>query len=210
MALDGEDRQAWRAARIALGLSRFDWNEERVALLKQRWAEGLSARTIAQELGARVTRCAVLGKIHRLSLVQPEFKRRHPEKERAVVKRPRRPRVAPRPRPGVRGPSRLMAAFQALGLDAQFGEPDVRVVHAHADKAFGPACTLLELSAETCRWPIGEPDAVDFIFCGAAPFQRYPYCVAHCLIAYRPDSGETESQPAATPAPADRGMERAA
>jgi GcrA cell cycle regulator len=152
----------------------------------------------------------VLGKLHRLRLAQPEFKRRHPEKERAAVKRRRRPRVAPRPRPGVRGPSRLMAAFQALGLDAQFGEPDVRVVHAHADKAFGPACTLLELSAETCRWPIGEPDAVDFIFRGAAPFQRYLYCVAHCLIAYWPDSAETESQPAATPAPADRGMERAA
>jgi GcrA cell cycle regulator len=208
MALDGEDRPAGRAARIARRLSRFNWNEERVALLKQRWAEGLSARTIAQELGAPLTRCAVLGKIHRLGLVQPEFKRRHPEKERAVLKRPRPPRVAPRL--GVRGPSRLMAAFQALGLDAPFGAPDARVVHAHADKAFGPACGLLDLGAETCRWPVGEPDAADFVFCGAARFQRYPYCLAHCLIAYRPDNGETESPPAAMPTRADRGFERAA
>jgi GcrA cell cycle regulator len=210
MALDGEDRQALGAAPIALELPRFDWNEERVALLERRWAEGLSASTIAKELGAQVTRCAVLGKIHRLKLVQPEFKRRHPEKERAVLRRPRAPRVAARSRGGVRGASRLMVAFQALGLDALFGEPDAGVVHAHADKAFGPTCTLLELSAETCRWPIGDPDAADFVFCGAAPFKRYPYCIAHCLIAYRPDSSESESQREATPARADRGMDRAA
>jgi GcrA cell cycle regulator len=103
-----------------------------------------------------------------------------------------------------------MAAFRALGLDAQFGAPDPRAMHAHADKAFGLACSLLDLSAETCRWPVGEPDAADFVFCGAAPFQRYPYCLAHCLIAYRPDSGETESPRVETPAGADRGMERAA
>jgi GcrA cell cycle regulator len=210
MALDGEDRQAWRAARMARKLSRFDWNAERIALLERRWAEGLSAATIAKQLGAQVTRCAVLGKIHRLKLVQPEFKRRHPEKERAALRRPRRPRAPARSRAGVRGPSRLMAAFQALGLEALFGAPDAGPVHAHADKAFGPGCSLLALDATTCRWPVGEPDAADFVFCGAAPFRRYPYCVAHCLIAYRPDSGESEPTREATPAPPDRGVERAA
>jgi GcrA cell cycle regulator len=102
-----------------------------------------------------------------------------------------------------------MAAFRALGLDALFGEPDGSVVHAHADQAFGPACTLLALTAETCRWPVGDPGEADFVFCGAAPLKRYPYCLAHCLIAYRPD-GEREPQRAAAPAAADPGLERAA
>jgi GcrA cell cycle regulator len=197
MAMDAQDRQTWRAARVALGLSRFDWNEERIALLKQRWAQGLSASTIAKELGPGVTRCAVLGKVHRLKLVQPQYKRQHPRKERAR-KRPRAPRPTSRPRG--RSPSQLMEMFHALGLDALFGAPDTRTVHQHAGRAFGPACGLLDLTAATCRWPVGEPDEPDFAFCGAAPLRRYPYCVAHCLIAYRPASRDDDTQPAAGPA----------
>jgi GcrA cell cycle regulator len=205
---DAEDRQPWRAARAALRLLRFDWSEARIALLRRRWAEGLTASDIAKELGPGVSRCAVLGKIHRLKLKQPKFKRRRSHTERA---RPRASRpTAKSKRAGGRAPSQLMAAFQALGLDAFFGAPDARTVHQHAGKAFGPACGLLDLTAATCRWPVGEPDEADFAFCGAAPFQRYPYCVGHCLIAYRPDSGESEPPRAAAPARADRGLQSAA
>jgi GcrA cell cycle regulator len=86
------------AGGLALDLPGFTWSEGRVALLKQRWAEGLSASTIAKELGPGVSRCAVLGKIHRLKLLQPEFKRRDARKEglcssaAARRARPQRPR----------------------------------------------------------------------------------------------------------------------
>jgi GcrA cell cycle regulator len=192
MGFDAEDRHSLGAA---LALSRFDWSEARVALLRRRWAEGLSASTIAKELGPGVTRCAVLGKVHRLKLVQPQFKRQHPRKERARKRAPR-----PTARPRGRSPSQLMEMFHALGLDALFGAPDTRTVHQHAGRAFGPACGLLDLTAATCRWPVGEPDEPDFAFCGAAPLRRYPYCVAHCLIAYRPASRDDDTQPAAAPA----------
>ena len=43
------------------------WTEERVELLKKLWSEGLSASQIAGQLGG-VTRNAVIGKVHRLSL----------------------------------------------------------------------------------------------------------------------------------------------
>ena len=43
------------------------WTDERVELLKKLWAEGLSARQIADQLGG-VTRNAVIGKVHRLGL----------------------------------------------------------------------------------------------------------------------------------------------
>jgi GcrA cell cycle regulator len=209
MAHDTVDRQALRAARIALGLARFDWSEARIALLRQRWAEGSSASSIAKELGPGVSRCAVLGKVHRLKLRQPEFKRRHWRKEKAR-RRPPAPRPAGSRRARGRGPSQLMAAFYALGLGAFFGEPDTRTVHQHAGKAFGPACGLLDLTAATCRWPVGEPGETDFAFCGAAPFKRYPYCIGHCLIAHRPDNGESEQRREAKPSGRDRGMERAA
>ena len=45
-------------------------------------------------------------------------------------------------------------------------------------------CTLMQLTNETCRWPIGEPAAKDFCFCGAFPVRGLPYCAYHCSMAY--------------------------
>src|ERR1700722_11644442 len=90
-AKDATDRQAWGAARLALKLTRFAWSQDSIALLRRRWAEGASASSIARELGAGVSRCAVLGKVHRLKLKQPEFKRHHPDKDR-LRRRPPAPR----------------------------------------------------------------------------------------------------------------------
>jgi GcrA cell cycle regulator len=45
----------------------MQWTPERVELLTRLWAEGLSARQIANKLGG-VTRNAVIGKAHRLNL----------------------------------------------------------------------------------------------------------------------------------------------
>ena len=41
------------------------WTDDRIASLKQMWAEGASAAAIAERLGG-LSRSAVLGKIHRL------------------------------------------------------------------------------------------------------------------------------------------------
>jgi GcrA cell cycle regulator len=188
--MDAEDRVAWRAARAACEHLRFDWSAARIALLARRWAQGVSAGMIAKELGGGLSRCAVLGKIHRLKLPPPEFKRQQAGKGRP------RGRGAGRNRRRARSGkmSALWAAFQALGLAPPNGEPDGSLDHANAGKAFGTPCTLLELTALTCRWPVGAPGDPDFAFCGAPPFRRRPYCLAHCLIAYRPDGGECESQ----------------
>jgi len=58
----------------------MDWTEERVALLKECWAEGLSASQIAERLGGGTTRNAVIGKAHRLGLAKrPSPIKRSPE-----------------------------------------------------------------------------------------------------------------------------------
>ncbi|MFA7440470.1 MAG: GcrA family cell cycle regulator [Sphingomonadaceae bacterium] len=44
------------------------WTDERVALLKQYWDEGRSASQIAELLGEKLSRNAVIGKAHRLGL----------------------------------------------------------------------------------------------------------------------------------------------
>src|ERR1044072_8103828 len=45
----------------------MNWTDERVEKLKKLWSEGLSASQIAAQLGG-VSRNAVIGKVHRLSL----------------------------------------------------------------------------------------------------------------------------------------------
>lgn len=35
-----------------------------------------------------------------------------------------------------------------------------------------------------CQWPLGEPGAPGFRFCGAASEPSRPYCLAHCAVAY--------------------------
>ena len=195
--------QAATAQAAAAGRRRFDWSLERIALLKRRWAEGASASTIASELG-HLSRCAVLGKVHRLRLTQPAFKRLHPAKD-ATFKRGRASKPRARPQ------SQLVAAFEALGLAAYFGAQDLRSAEAWAAKSFGRACSLCELDEATCRWPLGEPGEAGFAFCGAAPLAPYPYCPAHCLIAYRPQSVERSEGVAARmpPAPHARGRRAA-
>lgn len=47
-----------------------------------------------------------------------------------------------------------------------------------------------ELTFSSCRWPLGDPRAEDFSFCGADRVNPYDdsnaYCAGHAVIAYRP------------------------
>ena len=44
--------------------------------------------------------------------------------------------------------------------------------------------TLLQLSEETCKWPIGDPLTPDFYFCGQHSNEGKPYCEFHSRRAY--------------------------
>ena len=58
-----------------------------------------------------------------------------------------------------------------------------REVEKHAKKL-----TLMELTERTCKWPIGDPLAVDFNFCGNDSGDAGPYCQFHAKMAYQPAS----------------------
>ena len=68
----------------------MSWTDERVELLKKLWSEGLSASQIAAQLGG-VTRNAVIGKVHRLSLsgrAKPASSSPRPRKVRTATLEP--------------------------------------------------------------------------------------------------------------------------
>src|SRR5262245_17692297 len=130
------------------------WTDERVETLKKLWADGLSASQIAAELGG-ITRNAVIGKVHRLGLSgrakSPSSAAPRPRKARA---HPHMLRVA---RPAMRGNTALAHAYE---LEV---EPEPELVDNIIP--LGQRRTLLELTALTCRWPIGDPGSAEFFFC---------------------------------------------
>lgn len=146
------------------------WTDERTALLKKLWAQGLSASQIAAELGG-VSRSSVLGKAHRLGLpgrdpVLPPVKQRQPKPSR----------IASQGFHGYRPGRQLPAARE---------ESAVTAIEAAPAESF--RCTITDLTDKTCRWPIGNPGAPEFRFCGAPgadlPADR-PYCPCHQRMAW--------------------------
>lgn len=44
--------------------------------------------------------------------------------------------------------------------------------------------SILDLTATTCRWPIGDPENPNFHFCGKKAVPGKPYCKEHSELAY--------------------------
>lgn len=51
-------------------------------------------------------------------------------------------------------------------------------------------CTIMQLTARTCRFPFGDPRKPGFFFCGAATALGSPYCRSHLHVAYERWNGK--------------------
>jgi len=166
----------------------MNWTDERVEKLKKLWADGLSASQIAAQLGG-VSRNAVIGKVHRLSLPgrakaggagsAPRTKR--------TTSAPRAPNYATRAT--VRSITRSSGAT-ALKHDLlveAIEEIDTRPIEdvvVPISRRLG----LTELTERTCKWPIGDPLQDDFHFCGNDSGESAPYCTYHSKLAFQPSA----------------------
>lgn len=148
-------------------MSSSSWSAERVTALKTLWLAGRSAAEIAKALGG-VTRNAVIGKVHRLGLAG----RMEPAAPRRT--RAERPRTSASRRPS---PSRPPPPPAAPAVRAR--APQAAPVEAVARVFDGAA-----LTARICRWPVGDPKAAGFGYCGAAVIGKGPYCPGHHALAY--------------------------
>jgi len=46
--------------------------------------------------------------------------------------------------------------------------------------------SLLSLTDQMCKWPIGDPQMEPFHFCGHKNWNSMPYCEYHSRLAYQP------------------------
>jgi GcrA cell cycle regulator len=145
------------------------WSDDQVDRLKALWAdETLSAAAIARRLG--VSRNAVLGKVHRLVLSN--------RREAAAARPARTPRLPSAARPAKR--ARPAPGPQAPRLP-RTPTPPMPVV----DVGPGLVSRLENLPPHGCHWPMGDPAAAEFRFCGRHAV-RAPYCEGHRRAAYKP------------------------
>ena len=136
------------------------WRDDLVTMLKTLWAAGLSASQIAAELGDGVTRCAVLGKVFRLGL-----------SGRVTATERRRPPRPPVARQRITRQGRVMQVFdRPPPVESEIDDAQIPVEQRR---------TLQQLTSDTCKWPVGDPQGPDFFFCGAAPRTGCVYCAAH-------------------------------
>lgn len=163
----------------------ISWTDERVELLKKLWSDGLSASQIAAELGG-VTRNAVIGKVHRLGL-SGRAKAPAPQ----TAQRPKKPVAAPPPRPHrPTAPTPITIGATALKADivpAARPQPSTQPkVYSLSDAPLISNASILQLTEQTCKWPVGDPGSDGFHFCARRSEAGIPYCGYHARMAYQP------------------------
>jgi len=155
------------------------WTMERIERLRRLWSEGATARQISQELGPGISRGAVLGKLHRLRLVETaNHARGRAEAGKAVGE-------LSVSTPGRFADLTFSRRHRALPTWVLNAKPYIDDRDLDGDIAVSQRRSLLELDSGSCRWPVGDPSQSDFFFCGATTLATKPYCAAHCARAYR-------------------------
>ena len=153
-----------------MGTISTTWTDERIALLKTLFERGRTCREMAYEIG--VSRNAVIGKLARLNLTRGRAARA-PRAERRNGPAPQRSRGA-----------RQLQILLKTRIEQDEAAALPSVLEALPIPQ-GPGCSLLDLGDDKCRWPIGDANAADLLFCGNKPLGGFPYCAGHARMAYR-------------------------
>lgn len=139
------------------------WTDERVEILKAKWAQGYSASQIAGELGG-ITRNAVIGKVARLGLVGRRTVKYSLRGNGTIV-------TARTPKPNTEHIAPPLAPIPV---------PEISVVHK---------VTFKDLNNRLCHFPLwlDEESQEEKFYCGATSCDLLggrPYCSAHARIIY--------------------------
>jgi GcrA cell cycle regulator len=188
------------------------WTDERVELLRQCVANGLSAAQAGLKLGT--TRNTAMAKAHRLGL---KFGVQRTDEQHAALMRGGAAKSASKATA-----AKGLATKRATGV--RVGRPalipsnyDIRphdsplqrrltVIGANVAARAEPGpiklrdeppgqCTMTTLRPHLCKWPIGEPGSDDLTFCGQPQDGKRPYCVQHskrAFVAAPPRKPKTE------------------
>jgi GcrA cell cycle regulator len=190
------------------------WNETNTAEFVRLYDEGHPHSVIGAKLGcsrnASIGKAHRMGLEKRVPTPRPQVRRPRIQKIRKMAKilfgeggmiKPFRefmpmPELCPRPvnsrPPGPLEASECIASGEC-GCNLNGDAASAGLLHVGAHQEAGsptrplPAsnpCTLMDLTSQTCRWPLWSDARPERLFCGAIPAKGLPYCCAHSAIAY--------------------------
>jgi len=177
------------------------WTDEIIESMKSLYNSGASSSQIAAALNQAYdtffAHNAVIGKLHRNGMRReadhsPQWSRpRATRKTKAPRRVNQRRSVKWTPDKGIE-PVKVPIEFLDMNQDAI-------AARDYADSGIPPRQrkTLMQLRADDCRWPVGDPGKPGFFFCGGKKVKGLPYCGAHCPRAYQPNSARSP-RPAST------------
>lgn len=181
------------------------WTEERVALLRKLWLEKRSAAEIAAELGG-TTRNAVIGKAYRegLSQKKSDIAAKNSAPQSGKPAKQAKPKVFTKPVQSELKNSQTETFEDTTDLDnfpeparVKVEDPASIIESARRSEAASPRLSLMELTENTCKWPIGDPAQDEFWFCGHPSEPGKPYCEPHNKIAAQPFTTKSHKKPPA-------------
>ncbi len=156
------------------------WTPEIIDKAKRMWRERLGSQRIADNLGT--SRNSVVGKAHRDGWEGGNPPSRQPKPKTRVIPplRPFSRSVNPKNAnpSGYRGIKPRMAT-----------PPRPRPAPVPIENLVVPVSlkvSLMQLTDQMCKWPIGDPTDPAFSFCGHRNFNSLPYCEYHSRIAFQP------------------------
>lgn len=194
----GISRETARSWARKLGLTRpvrSDWSDERVDLLKNLWAQGVSASNIAARLGGEISRNAVLGKVHRMGIVVRGQRTKTYGKSVRAKKRLMIRHATTKLELSVFGKAR--AKFKSgppTNEDRQ--QYKVAIEQTNSDIA---RVKFLELEPHHCRFGVGDPRKPGFGFCGLERIPGSAYCGHHHSRTHTPVPVRTRPEPVTAP-----------
>lgn len=139
----------------------MSWTDEKVNKLKELWGKGQTASQIAEIIGG-ISRNAVIGKAHRLSLSAKI-------KIRSTI-------------------TRNKENFKYTNQETQKKGRRSKFRSLILNKDFEPAKNLQleELTDNTCKYMEGHPDDKESSFCGRKNVEKFSYCPLHLMIVFQP------------------------
>jgi GcrA cell cycle regulator len=167
--------QAVRAQLPALATN--IWPAARLAKLIDLHEEETPFKVIAKAIGGGATKNACIGQAHRIGLPSRDpyaglFRPRKVRVPRAVPVRTKPKKAPPPPKP-------------SAGSIRHSTRPEIAAALALPAQAHG---LITDLGTTQCKWPVGDPRAADFGFCGRLKPAAGPYCCAHATAAKGHDS----------------------
>lgn len=149
------------------------WTDEEDEELKRRWADGETSSQIRE--GMRLySRNQVIGRLHRLGVTRGD----------RLMRTSPRPRTEPdrQPSPRVRQKVHPLLGYWTSGKTHQ--QPPQPVRDGLPTSLEMRCVSFMELTADNCHWPIGDPRDIGFAFCGLPAPGEGPYCPVHRQLAY--------------------------